>query len=77
MERDDGPSLDRFDLEVIEMATRQPPSEKLLAGLRLFDRACRLMSAGIRHERPDASDDEVRRILTERLELARALENRR
>lgn len=51
-----------------------PPEEKLLAGARLFDRSCRLMADGIRHEYPDADQRKVREILAERLAVIRRLE---
>jgi hypothetical protein len=60
----------------VEQARRMTPEEKLLAGPRLFDRMCRVMRDGIRFQFPDASPEEVERILRERLEIARRLENR-
>ncbi len=53
-------------------ARAMSPEDKLLAGARLFDRTCRIMADGIRHEYPKA--DRVREILAERLALARRLE---
>ena len=50
------------------------PEDKLLAGARLFDRACRIMADGIRDEFPDADEDRLREILAERLALSRRLE---
>lgn len=50
------------------------PAEKLLAGARLFDYACEITKAGIRAERPDLSEEQVARMLIERLALARRLE---
>ena len=57
-------------------ARAMDPAEKLLAGLRLFDYACRITADGIRHQFPGISEERVREILVERLELARRLENR-
>jgi hypothetical protein len=62
--------------EVLEARTRQP-DQKLLDGPRLFHRVCSIMEAGIRDQYPDADDCEVRRILDERLDLARRLEGGR
>jgi len=42
----------------------------------LFDRTARIMTAGIRDERPDADAADQLRILRERLRLARLLERR-
>ena len=55
-------------------ARAMSPEEKLLAGARLFDRTCRIMTDGIRHEYPEADDRRVQEILAERLALARRLE---
>lgn len=65
-----------FDREAIEAARTRPPAEKLLEGLRVFDRTCRMMAAGIAHERPGADAAEILRTLRERLRLARQLEAR-
>ena len=62
--------------EAVEAARGRAPVEKLLDGLRLFDRTCQIMTAGIRHEQPGTDQAEVLRILRERLHLARQLENR-
>jgi hypothetical protein len=63
--------------EEVERARRMSPEEKFWAGPRLFDMACEVTKAGIRHQHPEASEDEVRRILRERLALAEKLERRR
>ena len=65
-----------FEREAIDAARTRLPADKLRDGLRLFDRTCRIVASGIRHERPDADAAEVLRILRERLRLARSLENR-
>lgn len=62
--------------EQIWQAREMKPEEKLLAGARLFDRVCRTMVSGIRHQFPDASEEEVQRILDHRLEIAKRLEVR-
>lgn len=51
------------------------PEEKLLAGVRLFERVCRIMADGIRDEFPDADDRRVQEILKARLAIARRLED--
>ena len=72
----DGLTADDLDRETIAAGRRTPPSEKLRAGLELFDRTTRIMAAGIRHEQPHADDETVIRVMRERLRLARALEAR-
>jgi hypothetical protein len=50
------------------------PEDKLLEGPRLFERACRVMRDGIRHQHPDLDDEGVLAMLRDRLDLASALE---
>jgi len=50
------------------------PEAKVLAGQELFEAACRITLAGIRHQCPAASEEQCREILRERLELQRKLE---
>jgi hypothetical protein len=49
------------------------PDERFREGLALCDRTFRLMQDGIRHQFPQASPDEVLRILRERLDKIRQL----
>ena len=67
--------VDELYWEEVLRARAQPPEEKLLAGPRLFELACQVTLAGIRHDHPEADDQEALRILRERLALARRLEN--
>lgn len=69
-------TVDDLDREGRHAARMRSPADKLRDGLLLFDRTCRIMADGIRHERPDADPAEVLRILRARLRLARALETR-
>ena len=43
--------------EDVARARAMRPGDKLLEGPRLFDRACRLMADGIRHQHPELDDD--------------------
>jgi hypothetical protein len=61
----------------VERARRMTGDERLREGLDLFDRALHLMTDGIRHQFPDATPDEVRRIRRERLAKIRAVEAQR
>jgi len=67
--------IDALYWEEVLRARAMPPEEKLLAGPRLFERACRIMMDGIRDEFPDADPRRVQEILKARLALARRLEN--
>lgn len=69
--------IDQLYREEIETARRMSIGEKFLEGPRLFDRSCRLMLAGLRHEHPQATEPELRKLLDERLDLLRHLENHR
>ena len=55
-------------------ARAMPPEEKLAAGPRLFEYACRITLEGIRHRFPDADERRVQEILAERLALRRRME---
>jgi Rv0078B-related antitoxin len=61
-------------LEEIERARRMTPEQKLRAGAELFDFASKATLAGIRQQNPDASEEEVRQILRQRLDWARERE---
>jgi hypothetical protein len=52
------------------------PEDKLLEGPRLFERACRLMDDGIRHEHPELDGRGVRALLATRLSRLDALDRR-
>lgn len=62
--------------EEIERARAMRPEEKLLEGPRLFERACRLMGDGIRHQHPELDEAGVRRLLAVRLARLRTIERR-
>jgi hypothetical protein len=67
--------IDELYRQELEEARAMSADEKVLAGQRLFEAACRITLAGIRHQFPDASEDRCWEILRERLELQRRLEN--
>lgn len=52
-----------------EMTTEQ----RVLTALRLHELACEMARLGIRRQHPGADDQEVERLLHDRLELARVL----
>lgn len=60
----------------VARARAMPPSDKLLEGPRLFERACRLMADGIRHQHPDLDDSSVEALVLEWLNILSALESR-
>ena len=69
--------VDGIFRERVLRARHTLPQDKFLAGPRLFDRVCRIMKDGIRHEFPDADENRVYEILVQRVKLARRLEGRR
>jgi hypothetical protein len=50
------------------------PEEKILAGQRLFESACRITLAGIRNQNPGLSEEQCRQILRDRLAWRRRRE---
>jgi len=67
---------DELYREEIARARAMRPEEKLLEGPRLFDRACRVMADGIRHQHPELDDAGVRALLAARLARLQAIERR-
>jgi hypothetical protein len=57
--------------EQIARYRRMTGEERLLIALRLHQLASDITRAGIRHQHPDADEDEVERLLRARLTLAR------
>jgi hypothetical protein len=60
--------------EEVTRALAMSPEEKVLEGPRLFDRACRVMADGIRHQYPDLDEDGVLALLRQRLDRVSAIE---
>jgi hypothetical protein len=63
--------------ERVLRARATPPEDKLVAGPQIFEQVCRIMTAGIQNQFPDADEDRVTEILRQRLALARRLESRK
>ncbi|MBS0206219.1 MAG: hypothetical protein JSS49_25265 [Planctomycetes bacterium] len=61
--------------ERVLRARNTPPDQKMIEGVRLFERACGLMRDGIRHQFPHATAQEVDAMVQERLEIAQRLED--
>jgi len=60
--------------EEIARARAMSPDDKLLEGPRLFERVCRVMRDGIRHQHPDLDEAGVVALLRARLDRVSALE---
>lgn len=66
--------IDDIYRQKVLRARAMPPEEKLFAGIRLFEYACELSRAGIRHQFPDADETRVEEILNERLARRKQVE---
>jgi hypothetical protein len=60
--------------EEVLAARAMTPEQRVLAGTRLFELACKIAADGIRAQYPGASEEEVAQRLAARLELQRRLE---
>ena len=67
------PLIDELYREEVLDARKMPIEEKLLLGERLFRWACEVTLAGIRHQNPDADEQECQRMLIERIELGKKI----
>lgn len=61
------PLADSLYRERVLRARRTPPEERILDGIRLYDEAVGRMRLGVRLQHPDADQDEVERLLVERI----------
>jgi hypothetical protein len=66
--------VDAIYRERVHRARRTAPEQKLLAGPELFEMACEITRAGIRHQHPDADEAQVEAILARRLAIRKRLE---
>jgi hypothetical protein len=55
------------DLRKLEQAKRMTPTERFLAGAELFEEACEITLAGIRHQYPHWTDEQHRAELKKRV----------
>jgi len=58
--------------EQITRYRRMAPEQRLAIALDLHELACNIAREGIRHQNPGADDNEVERLLRERLRLTRS-----
>ena len=66
--------IDSIYVEKVMRARRATIEQKLLAGPALFAFACEAARAGIRMQHPDATPEEVERLLRARIERFSRLE---
>jgi hypothetical protein len=67
---------DEIYRERVLRARRTPIEQKISASGELFDSACELMTAGLRHENPGVDEATIQQLLRRRLALLRRLESR-
>ena len=63
------PTIDPLYVEEVLRARNMGAEEKLSAGVDLFEYACEITRMGIRRQFPEANDEEVNRVLGDRLEM--------
>jgi hypothetical protein len=68
--------IDALYRDEVLRARRMSPEDKLMAGARLFDYACQIAAAGIRHQFAGIDEQRVHEILRQRLAWQRKLEAR-
>lgn len=66
--------IDQLYREDLEHARKMTFEQKFWAGAQLFDDACRVTKAGIRHQYPTFNDDQVLHELRRRIERAERFE---
>jgi hypothetical protein len=67
--------VDAMYRERVLRARAMPQADKAIAGARLFDHACSITMAGIRHQHPDADEQQVVQIMRQRLLMRKRQEN--
>ena len=55
-------------------ARRTPPEERIVQGPLMFDFACAILMAGLHSENRNATENELRQLLRQRLALVRNLD---
>ena len=75
----DSPDLRRLQDDLfrskVRRARQMSPDERMMEGLRLFDRGVSLMRDGIRAQHPEFDDAQVEREVHRRLAIAKRLDD--
>jgi hypothetical protein len=64
-----------FDHARVLHAKRLTPEQRVLAGFEQSDFAMKIVESGIRHKHPEANDAAILRLLVQRIDKMRQLEN--
>ena len=70
------PLAARLYAEEVARAREMDPADKLLEGPRLFERACRVLMDGIRHQHPELDDYALSALMSARLARLDAIERK-
>jgi len=68
------PLADAIYRERVLRARRTPPEERIVQGPLMFDYACKVLMAGLHSENRNATENELRHLLRQRLALVRELD---
>jgi hypothetical protein len=69
--------FDQLFADQIRQARRMSPEDRVREGLRLSDLAMQVMADGVRHQFPSATDEEVQRLVRQRMKRIRQLKELR
>jgi hypothetical protein len=70
------PPIDEIFRQKIEQARRMTPEERVVRGLRHSDDMVEVMANMLRGQMPNAGDQEIRRVLRERIDKLRRLKGK-
>ena len=70
------PLIDELYRERVLRARSASPESKILAGQRLFEAACEITLLGIRHDFPEYTEEQCRKVLRDRLAMRRKHEGK-
>jgi len=68
------PQIDPMFAAQVRQARNMTPEQRVLEGMRLSDLALQIMADGVRHQFPGASEEDVRRLVHQRMQRIRQLE---
>jgi hypothetical protein len=66
--------IDSLFAAKVRRARAMKPEDKLRAGAVLYEYARAIAMAGIRHQHPDATDEQCRELFRQRLKITRQME---
>jgi len=70
------PLIDELYRERVLRARNASPESKIFAGQRLFEAACEITLLGIRHDFPEYTEEQCRKVLRDRLVMRRKHEGK-